>query len=95
MNTLKHSYLHLVGVGVLFSTVLRVQFNESVYIVDEGSTVMVCVDIVGANTIIDDDVRLFFSVTSGDGTTTGEKLIVHIYVPIVCMHDLSYFLYDY
>ena len=52
--------------------VVVVRFNETIYIVNEGDTVTVCVDIVGSNPI-DDDLLIFLSLTPVAGTASGEN----------------------
>ena len=57
----------------LYCTVVEIRFNQTVYIVDEGGSVSVCVDIVGS-VVVDDDLTLFLTiVTTGAGTASGEN----------------------
>lgn len=61
-----------------------VSFNETVYIVNEGDTQVVCVDIVG-DTILDDNLLLLLSVTATSGSASSKQHTISYINPLTCM----------
>ena len=57
-------------------TVLRILFGEVIYIVDEGGSVEICVNIEDTNFVIDEQLVFTLALAPVGGTASGKKHLV-------------------